>query len=92
MFYFNLLVILHVDFHVYFVLLLSERTHLKGSSEKRAHRQRTLRGQTPPLPPCSGWPVVTIFRKPRFNKLSFATLLLQYNRILIVIVIVLTVF
>ena len=35
MFYFNLLVILLVDLDVYFGLLLSKRTHLKGSSEKK---------------------------------------------------------
>ena len=42
MFYFNLLLILLVDFHVYFGLLFSKRAHLKGLSEKRAHRQKAL--------------------------------------------------
>ena len=36
--------ILIVDFHVHFWLLLSKRTHLKGSSAKREHRQRTFGG------------------------------------------------
>ena len=33
-----------------------KKTHLKGSLEKRAHYQQTFRGQTLPLPPCSGGP------------------------------------
>ena len=59
---FNLLVILIVDFHVHFGLLFSKRAHLKGSSAKRTHRQRTFwggggggGGLTPPLP--------TLFRR-----------------------------
>ena len=39
--------ILLVDFHVHFSLLLSKREHLKGSSAKKgkkAHQQRTFGG------------------------------------------------
>ena len=43
--------ILLVDFHVYFRLLLSKRTHLKGSSARKGHINRELwGGLTPPLP------------------------------------------
>ena len=57
MFYFNLLVIFLVDFHVYFGLLLSKRAHLKGSSEKKGTSTENFGGregeggQTPPLHP-----------------------------------------
>ena len=52
MFCFNLFVILLVDFHVYFGLLLSKRAHLKGSSENKATSPENFgRGHTPPLPP-----------------------------------------
>ena len=44
MFYFNLFVILPVDFRVYFGLLLSKRTRLEGSSEKKGHIDRKLWG------------------------------------------------
>ena len=39
---FNLLMILLVDFQYFFWSLLLKRTHLKGSSAKRTHQQRTL--------------------------------------------------
>ena len=45
MFYFNLLVIFLVDFHVYFGLLLSERAHLKGSSEKKGTSTENFGGR-----------------------------------------------
>ena len=63
MFYFNLLGLLLVDFHIYFGLLLSKRVHLKGSLEERGTSTEDFDGggeegevQTPPLPPCSGGP------------------------------------
>ena len=43
--------ILLVDFHVHFWLLLSKRTHLKSSLAKMAYQQRTLVGLIPSLPP-----------------------------------------
>ena len=49
--YFILLVILLVDFHGRFWLLLSKKAHLKGSSSKRANQQRPLSGLMTPLPP-----------------------------------------
>ena len=55
--------ILLVDFHVHFWLLLSKRAHLKGSSAKRADQQRTLGGGgglKPPLPALSP-PLFTIY-------------------------------
>ena len=45
MFYFNLLVIFLVDFHVYFGLLLSKRAHLKGSSEKKGTSTENFGGR-----------------------------------------------
>ena len=45
-------VILLVDFHVYFGLLLSKRAHFKGSSEKKGASTESFQGgQTPPLQP-----------------------------------------
>ena len=40
--------ILLVDFHVHFWLLLSKRAYLKGSSAKKAHQQKTLGGANAP--------------------------------------------
>ena len=50
MFFFNdvlcsILTDLNIDFQVYFLLLFSERAHLKhlkGSTKKRAHLQKTF--------------------------------------------------
>ena len=44
MFFFNLLV-LSIDFHFWFWLLLSKRTHLKGSSKKKGILTENLRGR-----------------------------------------------
>ena len=44
MFSFNLLLILLVDFHVYFGSLLSEKVYLKGPSEKKGTCDRKLWG------------------------------------------------
>ena len=41
--------ILLVDFHVYFWLLLSKRAHLKGSSEKKGTSTENLGGAVAPF-------------------------------------------
>ena len=58
--------ILLVDFHVHFSLILSKIAHLKGPPAKRAHQQRTFGGRggggvgvhglMSLLSPCSRWP------------------------------------
>ena len=42
--YLNLLVILLIDFHVHFWILISKRAHLKGSSERKETSTKTLGG------------------------------------------------
>ena len=44
MFDFNLLVILLVDFHVYFGFFLPKRAHLKGSLENKGKSTKNFRG------------------------------------------------
>ena len=63
--YLNLLVILLIDFHVHFWLLISKRAHLKGSSERKDTSTKTLGeggaeitilspSRAPPPPPGGG--------------------------------------
>ena len=80
MFYFNLLLILLVDFHVYFGLLFSKRAHLKGLSEKRSHRQKALGeggwggwGRRPLCPPATeGLRLSFLFFNHDFIRISFS--------------------
>ena len=84
MFYFNLLLILLVDFHVYFGLLFSKRAHLKGLSKKRAHRQKAFgegvgggrhpppRPPPPPPPAPEGLRLLFLFFNHRFIRISFS--------------------
>ena len=59
--YFNLLVILLVNFHVHCWLLFTKRVHLKDSSAKKdTSTENKEAGLTPPLPPCSEGAVYTV--------------------------------
>ena len=49
----------YIDFHVHFLLLLSERAHLKGSSKKKGALTENFEGTDAPLPP----PPIPLFRR-----------------------------
>ena len=83
--YFNLLVILPFDFHVYFGWLLSIRAHLKGSSEKKGKSTGNFWGRGPDAPsvrPCSGEPlmpllnIATFLRTPTLKNIGEQLLLM----------------
>ena len=86
--YFNLLVILPFDFHVYFGWLLSKRAHLKGSSEKKGTSTGNFGGRgadVPSVRPCSGEPLMPLLntakflRTPTLKKYDDDELLLWYG-------------
>ena len=60
MFYFNLLVILLVHFHVHFWFLYSKRSHLKSSSEKKGTLTENYGGAGAPSALCSGGRVMQV--------------------------------